>query len=229
MLKTLINSHSQERFTDYYKIAKSPIDTNILKLYFLNQKISCYFYFIIQNLEVSLRNKINLIISTHYTNQKHPNHWFSINTKSKTINIFNYGILKGNNKIENNIYETIINIHQFKKIPITAITADMLISNLTLGTWVAIISDNPILFESIFINNPYINIYLQNIRILRNKISHTGNIIKKKNNPKVYYNYIATIFNFLCKDSFKIVKNQINTILNTDIKKLQQELQELHK
>jgi hypothetical protein len=221
MLKTLINSHSQERFTDYYKIAKSPIDTNILKLYFLNQKISCYFYFIIQNLEVSLRNKINLIIS----NKNNP-HWLQTPSSSIIIDAYQQEkILKELHKITHLNYSA-NNIH------------NLLISRLNLGFWISILQNNPNLIKDTFnltltpknsksLTTSFI-VSLNKIKFLRNRISHTENIIKKLKDIINYENETKRVFVSLSKDIYFLVLKELENHLQTNFIKILKEISELH-
>lgn len=64
-MKYLINNHSQERIDEYKKYA---ISNKEIDLYIENSKLSQYFYFVIMNFEIMLRNKINIELHKKYGN-----------------------------------------------------------------------------------------------------------------------------------------------------------------
>ena len=196
---------SEERLKTYLDFTNNDKEKAV-ELYNLNIKIGKNFYPLLSYFEIILRNVINNKLI-----EKVGENWFD----NKNIIIGNNPIksrktLEKLNETKNNIYENKKFIENYK------ITNSDIVSNLSFGFWVNLLSAN---YEN-NIWQPYIkyifkgfkrkDIYeiINNIRMFRNRVFHYENIIFKCNYKEIYNN-INKIINTITKNGLNEYLNEI--------------------
>lgn len=252
--------YSLERVNDYRKYCKNMnSDDEVCELYYLNELLSTYFFNLISNIEIALRNKIHKAInlyyeSSTYASSKNNTKWYDYD-EAKIVNIFK--ILKdSNNQLSNKIMEKLNNIESekqkaqknknFSKVAyINKYKENILVSRLDFGFWNYIIANNVnydfikyIVKTNKNKDTPSNSAFLPfsnevyKINMLRNRIAHHENIIKDVKNIEKHFNFCKNILHRICdneSEAYAYILSKPEIILHITFEDILKRIKNIHK
>lgn len=234
MFTELEKSISKNRLSTYRNFLNCNDSCKLIKTYILNAKISENFYFLLQNLEVTLRNAIY----DNYTKNPYFKTPFFYLRESNTTKPFNrefhtYACWKMVGTVK----------YKLKKEGIVA-TDGKIIAELNFGFWTTLLEEKYYktviwrkIFKDVFPNYPHgkkidddvnsVFLVIDKIRLFRNRIFHFEAVIHKDNLTKIHKDILDVIYwlnldiHKLTKvfDEFELIKEN-NKIIDRLIKKL---------
>ncbi len=186
IIKNLEKSISPERLSTYV------LETNgdkqeALELYLKNSEISSAFYIPLQGLEITLRNALNNVLKSHYSNDA----W--------------YDTVKLNKRGQQNITDAKDTVKRLHK----QINPPHVIAELSFGFWLSLINKKyhqnlwiPVLnkaFPNAHMSRADILKQLDHLRTFRNRIAHHEPVFKR--HLEKDYNSIITAIEWICTDT----------------------------
>ena len=203
---------SNSRLTTYQNFLNTSSNEELIKTYILNAKLSENFYFLLQNLEVTLRNAIY----DSYTNCSQFSKPFFYIREQNTTRPYNrefhsYACWKMIGTVKHNLQKNSVTV-----------TDGKIISELNFGFWTTLLEENyykTVIWRKIFKNVfPYYNhtikidddvdqvsSVINRIRQFRNRIFHFEAVIHK-NNLQQIHNDILDVISWINPTMYKFTK-----------------------
>ncbi len=213
-LENYATTYSAERLKSFIYSKEDTID-DIIQHYSDNMQISQALYIDLCTLEIILRNAIDTVFKS----------CFSENWLENEI--------KNNSLLDKNDYQILLNAYELTlkecKSSAKEMTTGKIIANLTFGFWTNLCTKKYSIkiwnklsrFKGVFVNYPnnkpeiaVVSKKLYTIRKLRNRIFHYEQIFKYPKKTLELYNIILEIISYLPQDKFKLAE-KTSTFLTT--------------